>query len=194
MVSSLSPDSVELELILSSLPSRRILMAPERSSANWATRWMAAESSLDRTTDELVVVAGHDGFVVGELAGELAAGEDAVADAEEERVLVVGELDGFGLSGAEERLKLAEGLARDEDALFAADAFESFAELFDEGEAMAVSRDHGHGFGLEHQQRAVEGVARFFIGDGEDGAGDEALERDGGDLDGGDGGELGTCG
>ena len=38
IVSSLSPDSVELELILSSLPSSRSRMAPDRSSANCATR------------------------------------------------------------------------------------------------------------------------------------------------------------
>jgi hypothetical protein len=33
-------------------------MAPERSSANWATRWMAAESSLERTTTNLVLSRG----------------------------------------------------------------------------------------------------------------------------------------
>ena len=47
--------------------------------------------------DELVVVARHHGLIVGELAGELAAGEHAVADAEEERVVVVGKFDCLGV-------------------------------------------------------------------------------------------------
>ena len=58
MVSSLSPDSVEFALTFSSLSSSRIRIAPERSSANCATRWMAADSSLDRTTANLVLSRG----------------------------------------------------------------------------------------------------------------------------------------
>jgi hypothetical protein len=56
-----------------------------------------------------------------------------MADAEEEPEIVVGELDVFGFGGAEEGLQLGEGFARDEDALFAADAFEGFFGLFYEG-------------------------------------------------------------
>ena len=169
-------------------------MAPERSSANWATRWMADIKIFRPDDDEFVVVARQDGFVVGELAGELARGEDAAADTEEEGLLVVGELDGFDLGGVEEREQLAEGLARDEGFLFAGDAGEGFAELFDVGEAVTVGGDHGHGFGLEHQQGAVEGVAGFFVGDGEDGFGDHALEGGRGDLEGAGGGEFGDGG
>ena len=72
-------------------------MAPERSSANCATRWIEPMRSSRADDDELVVVARQHGLVVGELAGELAAGEDAAADAEEERLLVVGKLERLGL-------------------------------------------------------------------------------------------------
>src|ERR1019366_4543122 len=51
---------------------------------------------------EFGVVAGHDCFEVGELAGELAGAQRAMADAEEEGVLVVGELDLFGFGVGEQ--------------------------------------------------------------------------------------------
>src|SRR6202008_2918769 len=70
--------------------------------------------------DELVVVARQNGFVVGELAGELARGEDALADAEEELVLIVGELDLLGVGARQQRLQFSERLARDEGLLLAA--------------------------------------------------------------------------
>jgi len=113
-----------------------------------------------------------------------------MSDAEEEGVLVVGELDFFGFSVVEELLQLLEGLARDEDALLAADAFEDFVGLFNVGKAVAVGGDHGERLGLDDEEGAVEGVARFFVGDGEDGAGDERLEGHGGDAGGGHGGEF----
>jgi hypothetical protein len=113
-----------------------------------------------------------------------------MADAEEEGVLVVSELDFFSLSVVEQLLQLLEGLAGDEDALFAADAFECLIGLLDVGEAMAVGGDHGQGLSLDDEERAVEGVAGFLIGDGEDGAGDERLEGDGGDAGGGERGKL----
>ena len=47
-----------------------------------------------------------------------------MADAEEEPEIVIGELDVFGVGGVQERLQFGEGFARDENALFAADAFE----------------------------------------------------------------------
>ena len=97
MVSSDSPESVEEDDSFSSFCSSRILMAPERSSANCATRWIAAHEVLGADDHELVVVAGQDGLVVGELAGELAASQDASADAEEERLVVVREVDGLGI-------------------------------------------------------------------------------------------------
>ena len=50
-----------------------------------------------------------------------------MADAEEEPEIVVGEFDVFGLGGVEEGLQFGEGFARDEDALFAAYAFEGFS-------------------------------------------------------------------
>ncbi len=169
-------------------------MAPERSSANWATRWMRRHEVFAADDDELVVVAREDGFVVGELAGELAAGEDAAADAEEEGLLVVGEVEGLGVGVAEQAEELAEGLAGDEGLLLAGDAFEGLAELFDVGEAVAVGGDHGHGLGLEDQQGAVEGVARLLVGDGEDGLRDHVLERGDGDFEGAGGRELGDLG
>ena len=44
--------------------------------------------------------------------------------------------------------------------------------LFHEAETMAVGDYHGDRFGFEDQRAApLEGVAGFFIGDGEDGAG-----------------------
>ena len=58
MESSDSPDSVDWAVILSSFCSIFMRMAPERSSANWATRPMAAESSAQRTTTNLVLSRG----------------------------------------------------------------------------------------------------------------------------------------
>ncbi len=50
----------------------------------------------------LVVVFGQDGFEVGELSGELARGEQARSDAEEESGIVLGELNIFGVGGIEQ--------------------------------------------------------------------------------------------
>ena len=50
---------------------------------------------------KLGVVAWHHRLKVGKLAGELAGAEGAMADAEEERVLVVGEFDLIGIGGGE---------------------------------------------------------------------------------------------
>ncbi len=169
-------------------------MAPERSSANCATRWMRAHQILRADDDELGVVARQHGLVVGELAGELAAGEHAAADAEEERLLVVGELEGLGLGGAEQRGELAERLARDQGLLLAGDAFERLAELFDVGETVAVGGDHRHRLGLEHEQRAVERVAALLVRDGEDGLRDHVLQRRDRELEGAGGGKLGHLG
>ncbi len=62
------------------------------------------------------------------------------------------------------------------------------------GEAVAVGGDHGHGLGLEDEEGAVEGVARLFVGDGEDGFGDHVFEAGDGDGGGAGGGELGDLG
>ena len=62
---------------------------------------------------ELGVVARHHGFEVRELAGELARAQGAMADAEEERMFVVGELHFFGLGCVEQSLQLLECLARE---------------------------------------------------------------------------------
>ena len=81
-------------------------------------------------------------------------------------------------------MKLLKSLAGNEDALFSADAFKYLVGLFNEGETMAVCGYHGEGLCLDDQERAVEGVARLLVGDGEDGASDEGLEgrqRDAGD-------------
>ena len=144
--------------------------------------------------DEAGVVAGHDCFVVGELAGELAGAEGSVTDAEEEPEVVVGEFDVFCVGGIEQGLELGEGFAGDEDAFFAGDAFEGLFGLFDEGEPVAVGGDHGDRLGLEDEQGAVEGVAGLFVRDGEDGAADEGFEYGDGDLDARDGGQLGDVG
>ena len=77
----------------------------------------------------------------------------------------------------EQRLQFSERLARDEGLLLAArDGAEVFALLLDVGEAVAVGGDHGERFGLEDEQRAVEGVARLLVRDGEDGLRDEVAE------------------
>jgi len=55
---------------------------------------------------------------------------------------------------------------------------------------VAVGGNHGEGLGLDDEERAVQRVTGFFIGNCKDGAGDERLERHGGDAGGGDGGEL----
>src|ERR1035441_2792528 len=114
--------------------------------------------------------------------------------AEEERVLVVGKLDLFGVGVGQQLLQLLERLARNEHTLLAADAFEILVGLFDEGEAMAVGCNHGQRLGLDNQQGAVEGVARLLVGDGEDGARDEGLERDERDAGDRDRGELWNLG
>ena len=113
-----------------------------------------------------------------------------MADAEEEPEVVVGELYVFGFGGVQEGLDFGEGFAGDEDAFFAADAFEGLLWFFDEGEAVAVGGDHGDRLGLEDEEGAVEGVAGLFVGDREDGAGDEGFEDGSGDLDAGYGGQL----
>jgi hypothetical protein len=143
---------------------------------------------------KLGVVARHDRLKVGELAGELAGAERAVADTEEECVLVVGKLDGLGLGGVEQLLQFLERFARNQHTLFAADAFEVLVGLFDVGEAMAIGGDHGERLSLDDQQCAVEGVARLLVGDGEDGAGDEGLERKQRNVCDRDGGKLGHLG
>src|SRR5512146_1502364 len=121
MVSSLSPDSVELALMRSSLPSSRSRIAPERSSANWATRWIDAASSLARTTANLVLSRGMTASKLGNWPDSL-------------RVLVVGKVDLLSLSRAEQLLQLLESLARDENTLLAADAFEVLVGFFNERE------------------------------------------------------------
>ncbi len=101
-MSSDSPASVErgreLELVLleADLDGAGALVG-ELGDALDATHQVFAADD-----DELVVVARQDGLVVGELAGELAAGEHAAADAEEERLVVVGEVEGLGLGGVQQ--------------------------------------------------------------------------------------------
>ena len=58
IVSSLSPLSVDCELIFNSFDSSRSRIAPDRSSANCATRWIALDNSLDRTTANFVLSRG----------------------------------------------------------------------------------------------------------------------------------------
>ncbi len=144
--------------------------------------------------DELVVVAGQDGLVVGELAVEAAAGEGSMTDAEEECVFVVGKFDGFGVGVGEEVLEFGEGLAGYEDFLFGADGGEVFAGFFDVCEAVAVSGDHGDGLGLEDEECTVEGVSGVLVGDGKYGFGDEVLQGSRRDGDGAGGGEVRNLG
>jgi len=47
-------------------------------------------------------------------------------------VLVVGKFDSFGVGVGEQQLQLLEGLARNEHALFAADAFEGLVGFLNE--------------------------------------------------------------
>ena len=96
----------ELELVLleADLDGAGALVGELRYALDGAHEVFAADD------DELVVVAGQDGLVVGELAGELAAGEDAAADAEEEGLVVVGELEGLGVGVGEQARELASAL------------------------------------------------------------------------------------
>jgi len=55
-----------------------------------------------------------------------------------------------------------------------------------------VGGDHGERLGLEDEQGAVQRVARFLVGDGEDGAADERAQGNKGNAGGRDGGELGN--
>ena len=115
-----------------------------------------------------------------------------MADAEEERVLVIGKVNLVSFSVAEQLLQLLERLARNEHALFATDAFEVFVGLFNEGEAVSVRGDHGERLSLDDEQGAVQRVAGLLVGDGEDGARDEGLERDERNAGGWEGGKLGN--
>jgi hypothetical protein len=101
-----------------------------------------------------------------------------MADTEKESVLVVSEVYLFRIGVRQKLLQFLESLTRDEDAFLAADAFEGLVGFLDEREAMAVSGDHGQRLCLDDQQCAVERIARLFVGDGEDGARNERLERD----------------
>ena len=114
-----------------------------------------------------------------------------MTDAEEEPEVIVGELYVLGVGVREQGLELGEGLARDQDALFAADAVEVFVGLFYEGQAMSVGGDHGDGFCFKDQEGAVQGVAGFFVRDREDGAADKGFEDGGWDLDAGGNWQLG---
>jgi len=40
--------------------------------------------------------------------------------------------------------------------------------LFNVRQTMTISRHHRHGLGFQHQQRAIERVARFLVRDSED--------------------------
>ena len=98
--------------------------------------------------DRLGDVFGQHGFVVGELAGELARGQQARADAEEERGFVFGEVDGLDV-GVEQGLEFVHRFLRDQRLHLAGDAFELFSGALDVGEAMAVGGHHGDRLGLE---------------------------------------------
>lgn len=84
------------------------------------------------------------------------------------------QLDGLGVGGVEQGLQFVHRFFRDQSFEFAGDAFKFFTGAFAVGEAMSVGRDHGDGLRLDQHQRAVEGVARFFIRNRESGAGDQA--------------------
>ena len=72
MVSSLSPDSVELALILARCLHRRRRMAPERSVGKLGDTLDGRGEFAGTDNGELGVIARHDSFKVGELTGELA--------------------------------------------------------------------------------------------------------------------------
>ncbi len=144
-------------------------------------------SSLMRTVfavygDALAIVLGQDSFVVGELAGELARGQQARADAEVERGFIFGKVDRLGVCTVEQRFQLVHGFLGDEGFHLARDAVEFFAAALNMREAMAVGGDHGDGLRLEHHQCAVQGVTGFFVGDGESSLGDHPAQHLSGNL------------
>ena len=99
------------------------------------------------------------------------------ADAEEQRGVVFGELDGLGVGGIEQGLQFVHRFFRDQSFHFAGDAFEFLAGALTVGEAMSVGRDHGDGLGLQQHQRAIQRVARLFVRNREPGARDQAAQN-----------------
>ncbi len=126
---------------------------------------------------ELVVVPRQHGLIVRELARELATGEHAAPDAKEQGLLVIGKVDLFGLGIRQQPVQLGKSLARDQRLLLAGEPFEVLVQLLNMRQAMAVRRNHGHGLGLEYQQRAVQRVARLLIRNRKDDLGDHVAQR-----------------
>src|SRR6185369_4296996 len=65
----------------------------------------------------------------------------------------------------------------------AGDAGKFRGGVLDVRQAVSVGGDHDDGFRLQHHQRAVQRVTRFFIGDGEDGFRDQGAQDARGKLD-----------
>ena len=155
---------------------------------------MAADSSLDRTTANLVLSRGITASKLGNCPESLRVlrvrwptRKNSVCSSSANST--------FSASDADEQLlQLLQRLARNQNALFAADAFQNLVGLFDVGQPVAVGGDHGQRLGLDHQQRAVERVARLFVGDGKDGARDQRLQRQAEMLVAATAGNSGTCG
>jgi hypothetical protein len=194
MVSSLSPDSAELALIFSSLLSRRSRMAPERSSANCATRWMAADSSLERTTANLVLSRGITASKLGNWPESLRV-LSVRWPTRKKSVCSSSANSTFSASEAESNCCSSWSALRGMRTRFSPlMPSRTLVGLFDVGQPVAVGGHHGQRLGLDDQQRAVERVARLLIRDGEDGARDERLQRQGGDAGDGDRRKLGHLG
>jgi len=95
------------EAILSSFFSTLMRIALERSSANWRrAEWRPTVSSLWTTTG-FVVLARQYSFVIRKLSGQLARGQDAAADAEEQSRFVPGKLDGLNIGALSSELSSA---------------------------------------------------------------------------------------
>ena len=86
-----------------------------------------------------------------------------MAYAEEQRMLIVGKFNLLRVGGREQLLQLLESLARNQNALLTADAFKRLVGLFDVREPVAVGGHHRQRLRLDHQQGAVERVARLLV-------------------------------
>ena len=100
-----------------------------------------------------------------------------MAHAEEQCVFIVGKLDLLRFRCGEQLLQLLQSFARNQHPLLAADALESFVCLLYERQPVPVSRHHRQRLRLDHQQRAVQRIARLLIRNGKNSARNQRLQR-----------------
>src|SRR5271156_4969472 len=100
-----------------------------------------------------------------------------MAQAEEQRVLVIVKVESFSVAIREQGLQLSQRLTRDQGLLLSADVLERFACLLNVCQAVTVGCDHGERLRLQNEQSAIQGITRFLVGNGENSFRDHALDR-----------------